>query len=236
MRWARIDRDLILLRFFEGREIEEIAQTVGAAANTVSKRLQRALERLRKIFAERGVTTPAAAIGAMVAGHAAAAPASLQVTCVKQLGAGTGNHFARRRGPQGRIVVGEGRNGFAALCCCRGWGGGRNFPHLGPNRAWNSTGRIGADCFSAQRPIGTGVRLAGKTNPGGDLRDSSQRHPTHRRLDGRNSQTGADRPPCRTGFGCRTGSHQCSAHGGGSGHGAGRQGVAVIGLYASGHQ
>ncbi len=76
------DRDVILLRFFEGLEIGEIARAVGVPANTVSKRLQRAIERLRGYFSDRGVATPAAAIGPAIAmGAAQAAPAALMAAC-----------------------------------------------------------------------------------------------------------------------------------------------------------
>ncbi len=79
------DRNLILLRFFEGLEIGEIATAVGVPANTVSKQLQRALERLRQYFSERGVATPTVAIGpAMTAGAAQQAPAALTAACVGQ--------------------------------------------------------------------------------------------------------------------------------------------------------
>jgi RNA polymerase sigma factor (sigma-70 family) len=79
------DRDVILLRFFEGLEIGEIARAVGVPANTVSKRLQRAIERLRRYFSDRGVVTPAAAIGPAIAtGAAQAAPAALMAACVGQ--------------------------------------------------------------------------------------------------------------------------------------------------------
>ncbi|MGA2439582.1 MAG: sigma-70 family RNA polymerase sigma factor [Tepidisphaeraceae bacterium] len=79
------DRDVILMRFFEGMEIGQIAQIAGIPANTASKRLQRALERLRRFFADRGIATPSAAIGtAIAAGAVCRAPTSLATTCVGQ--------------------------------------------------------------------------------------------------------------------------------------------------------
>ena len=81
------DRDVILLRFFEGMEVSEIGRTVGISANTASKRLQRAVERLRKYFAAKGVNAPAIAIGpAIVAGAVHSAPLALGTACVTQLG------------------------------------------------------------------------------------------------------------------------------------------------------
>ncbi len=46
-RLSERDRDLILMRFYEDRDVEQIASVLGIATNTAAKRLSRALERLR---------------------------------------------------------------------------------------------------------------------------------------------------------------------------------------------
>jgi RNA polymerase sigma factor (sigma-70 family) len=105
---TRRDRDLILVRYFEGWEIEAIARAAGASANTISKRLQRALERLRDRLAERGVGAPAAAVvsgcvkiastaspdvaalAARAIGHSLFRMKAVAVICVALIGAAAG--------------------------------------------------------------------------------------------------------------------------------------------------
>ena len=72
------DRDALVLRFFENRSMREIADRLGLEERTAQKRVQRALDRLRAIFARRGVTFSAALIASAVAAHSvSAAPASV---------------------------------------------------------------------------------------------------------------------------------------------------------------
>ncbi len=47
-----IYREVVLLRYFEGQSLQEVAATTGLASETVRKRLQRAVERLRRRLAE----------------------------------------------------------------------------------------------------------------------------------------------------------------------------------------
>ena len=56
------DRDAIVLRFMEGKDFREIGAAFGASENAAKKRVGRALEKLRKFLAKRGVVSTAAVI------------------------------------------------------------------------------------------------------------------------------------------------------------------------------
>ena len=72
------DRTLLALRFYENKSGSEAAALLGIQAAAAHKRTARALEKLRKCFARRGVTLSAAAIAAAVSAHSVqAAPAEL---------------------------------------------------------------------------------------------------------------------------------------------------------------
>jgi RNA polymerase sigma factor (sigma-70 family) len=72
------DRQAIVLRFYEGRNLREVGLALGAREDAAEKRVNRALEKLRKFFTKRGVTLSAAAIaGAVSANSVHAAPVTL---------------------------------------------------------------------------------------------------------------------------------------------------------------
>ncbi len=57
------DRDVIVLRFLEGRSFVEIGSAFGTSEAAAKMRVGRALERLRKVLARRGVAVPLAVLG-----------------------------------------------------------------------------------------------------------------------------------------------------------------------------
>lgn len=72
------DRDAIVLRFFENKSLREVGAALGASEDAAKMRVNRALEKLRKMFARRGATFSAAAIaGAISTNSVHAAPAGL---------------------------------------------------------------------------------------------------------------------------------------------------------------
>lgn len=78
---GRKDHDAVVLRFFEGRSLGEVGAALGASEGAAKKRVTRALERLRKIFAKRGVDSTTAIIAEVVALHSIqVAPATLAKT------------------------------------------------------------------------------------------------------------------------------------------------------------
>ena len=77
---AASDREIVMIRYFGDKSHKEVAQALGISEDTAKKRLSRAIERLRAIFARRGVAVPSAALGAvLIANSAPAAPAGLSL-------------------------------------------------------------------------------------------------------------------------------------------------------------
>ena len=75
------DRNAVVLRFFENKTAEEAGALLKLNTAAAHKRVNRALEKLRKFFINRGVTLPATLIaGAVAANSVQAAPAGLVVT------------------------------------------------------------------------------------------------------------------------------------------------------------
>lgn len=75
------DRQAVMLRFFEGRSLTEVGCSLGVAEDAARMRIGRALEKLRRFFLKRGVTTTVAVIaGAISANSVHAAPAALAKT------------------------------------------------------------------------------------------------------------------------------------------------------------
>ncbi|MEO5957758.1 MAG: sigma-70 family RNA polymerase sigma factor [Opitutaceae bacterium] len=78
------DREAVLLRFFGGLGFAAIGARLDVAENTARMRVERALDKLRKLrerLARRGVTSTAAALGVVLANHAAvAAPVGMAAT------------------------------------------------------------------------------------------------------------------------------------------------------------
>ncbi len=64
------DRDAVLLRFFEGRAFAEIGATLRLTEDAARMRVDRALDKLRRMLARRGITSTSAAL-ALALSHAA---------------------------------------------------------------------------------------------------------------------------------------------------------------------
>jgi RNA polymerase sigma factor (sigma-70 family) len=71
------DREVILLRFFEGQAYADIGKTLAVNEDAARVRTDRALEKLRQMLVRRGVTSTATALGTVLAGQALAAPAGM---------------------------------------------------------------------------------------------------------------------------------------------------------------
>ena len=75
------DRDAIVLRYFERRSLQEVGVVCGTSENAATKRVNRAVEKLRGHLASRGITTTATALSAAITANAVqAAPAGLAAT------------------------------------------------------------------------------------------------------------------------------------------------------------
>ena len=72
------DRHAVVLRFFDGKSLREVGAALGANEEAAKKRVSRALEKLRRYFARRGVSSTTAIIaGAISANSVQAAPVAL---------------------------------------------------------------------------------------------------------------------------------------------------------------
>lgn len=72
------DRDALALRYFQGRSVADVAAALGVSTEAAQKRVNRAVDRLRELFARRGITTSADALSAaLLANAVVAAPAAL---------------------------------------------------------------------------------------------------------------------------------------------------------------
>ena len=63
------ERRAIVLRFYEGRSLREVGLALGASEEAAKKRVGRALEKLRRHFAKRGVDSTTAAIAETISAH-----------------------------------------------------------------------------------------------------------------------------------------------------------------------
>lgn len=75
------DRDALLLRYFERKSAREMAQTLGTSEDAAQKRVSRAVERLRYVFAQRGIAVGASGLVMLISANAVqAAPIGLALT------------------------------------------------------------------------------------------------------------------------------------------------------------
>ena len=74
------DREAILMRYFENRPLAEIGERLGLSEDTERKRVDRALEELRRFLSELGITTTAALAAVLSTNAVQLAPASLAAT------------------------------------------------------------------------------------------------------------------------------------------------------------
>jgi RNA polymerase sigma factor (sigma-70 family) len=63
------ERDALVLRYFQNKSMAEVGKFLGLAENTAQKRVSRALEKLRAIFAKRGVSSTTAIIAGMISAN-----------------------------------------------------------------------------------------------------------------------------------------------------------------------
>jgi RNA polymerase sigma factor (sigma-70 family) len=77
-RLGQKDHDALVLRFFEGRNFKEVGAALGASEDAAKMRVSRALEKLRKFFAKRGLSSTTATLAAAISAQSVqAAPAAL---------------------------------------------------------------------------------------------------------------------------------------------------------------
>jgi RNA polymerase sigma factor (sigma-70 family) len=65
------DRDALMLRFFEGRPFAEVGRRLQLTEDAARMRVERALEKMHRLLARRGMTSTALMLGTALAGQAA---------------------------------------------------------------------------------------------------------------------------------------------------------------------
>jgi RNA polymerase sigma factor (sigma-70 family) len=72
------DHNAVVLRYFEGKSLSEVGRALGGSEDAAKMRVSRAVEKLRRFFAKRGVTLSVTVItGAVSASAVQAVPAAL---------------------------------------------------------------------------------------------------------------------------------------------------------------
>jgi RNA polymerase sigma factor (sigma-70 family) len=91
-----IEREAVLLRYFENRPYAEVGAKLGINENAARMRVERALEKLRGLLAKRAVTTTAGLASIISANAIQVAPPALAVTFTNTslAAAGAGTSFA----------------------------------------------------------------------------------------------------------------------------------------------
>jgi RNA polymerase sigma factor (sigma-70 family) len=106
------ERQALLLRFFEGYNHREVGQALGIGEDAARKRGDKAMDRLMDYFRKRGFAVgSAAAVAAVMAGAAEAAPAGLAAAVARVAAS-----FAGTTPPWLTKLLGMGRTQLAGLC------------------------------------------------------------------------------------------------------------------------
>ena len=77
------DRNAVVLRFFENKDLKTVGSALGVSEDTAQKRVARAVEKLRAFFSRKGVALSATALTTALGSNAVqAAPAGMDLTVV----------------------------------------------------------------------------------------------------------------------------------------------------------
>ena len=64
------DREIVLLRYFKNHDLRTVGAALGISDDAAQKRVSRAVDRLREIFAKRGITIGAGGLAAVISANA----------------------------------------------------------------------------------------------------------------------------------------------------------------------
>lgn len=73
-RLSRIEQDAVLLHYFHGKSYREVGTALDLKESAAHKRVERALEKIRRHFARQGVATTTALLGSVMSVHASTPP------------------------------------------------------------------------------------------------------------------------------------------------------------------
>jgi RNA polymerase sigma factor (sigma-70 family) len=119
------DRDAVMLRFFEGRSFSDMGRRLQLTEDATRMRVERALEKMHRLLARRGMTSTAIMLGTALAGQAAvpvSAGLAASVTGAALAGAAAGGGGAAIAAAT-FMSIGKLQLGFAAAVIVAGAGG-----------------------------------------------------------------------------------------------------------------
>ncbi len=120
---SEVDREALVLRYFERRPVAEIGARLDVAENAAAKRIERALERLRDRLAKRGITSAAAGLAvALETQSVIAAPAGLATAVTASALTGTAAAVAGAVGTIAFMSTAKMTVGLVALAVVAGGG------------------------------------------------------------------------------------------------------------------
>ncbi|MFO1497441.1 MAG: sigma-70 family RNA polymerase sigma factor [Verrucomicrobiota bacterium] len=97
------DRQALILRFYQAKPLKAVGEVLGVNEDAAQKRVSRALERLRALLSQRGITASTASLTALIGANSVqAAPAGL---AAKLIGVGMGQG-ALASGPTVTVIKG----------------------------------------------------------------------------------------------------------------------------------
>ena len=92
---GKVDRDAILLRFYERRPLAEVGKALGISEEAARMRVQRAVGSLREKLGKKGITGTTAGLSAVLVGNVVGQmPEGLAEKIVSAVGSGGGNTVA----------------------------------------------------------------------------------------------------------------------------------------------
>ncbi len=174
------DREAIVLRYFENRSFADVGSKLSLNENTARMRVDRAVDKLRKMLARQGVTTAASLPGVISAYAVQTAPAGLSamLTSTALAGVATGGGAALTVAQVAAVTKAKVAI-IAALVAAS-----VATPLLIQHRAWFKSSSQGSHVIGARQPAGqaksTGTRAsdaAGKSNDAQPLRDWAMASP-----------------------------------------------------------
>jgi RNA polymerase sigma factor (sigma-70 family) len=139
------DRQALLLRFFENRNLAEVGHRLGTSENTAGKRINRALGKLQTYFQKRGVVSSASAISVAMSTFSVAAPPAALAKAVsaaliaKSTAATSTSTIALTKGAL-KLMAWSKVKIAASICAVVVLGGGATIATIGGFQSWRVAG------------------------------------------------------------------------------------------------